>query len=121
MPICYSIAVGGVATSATTKVDDIVQIGNGFDQGNSIPAFYGHQSVTVYEGINFTTGRVQQLNGCSRIGEVERAVQSVIDINEGTVFIDSECVSVVGQNHRRLRLNHHAGNGGVVFDSCSRS
>ena len=59
VPIGNGIGIGSVSTSAASKVDDVVQVGDGFDQGNTIPSIDRDQAVTVNEGVNLSSGWIQ--------------------------------------------------------------
>ena len=75
VPIVHGVGVRRVAAAASTKIDQVVKIGDGFCQRNAVPARHIHGSVAVHQGVRLIPSAVKELQGSTRIGEVEGAVK----------------------------------------------
>ena len=114
VPVSHRVGVGCVAATASTQVDQVVEVGNRFGKCNAGPTCYLHRAIAVHQRVGLLACAVQKLQGGAGIREVKRTVQNTAEVNHGAVFVHAECIGIVGQHHGFSGLNHQRGDGGVV-------
>ena len=119
VPINHRIGVRCVATAVPSKVNQVVKVGQWLSQGNAAPSSHGNRTVAVHDGVNLSTRSIKKLERCSGVLEVEIPVQHAVNFHHIPIFVNTHCVSVVGQDNGGSRLYHEVGDGGVVHVLCT--
>ena len=114
VPVSHRVGVRCVTATASTEVDQVVKVRNRFGQRNARPTGDLHRAVAVDQRVGLFACTVQELQGSTRIREVECTVQNIAEVHHGAVLVDAECISIVGEDHGFSGLNHQGGDGGVV-------